>query len=85
MSWIIYSLIIGGLAGYLAGKLLKGSGFGILGNIVIGVFGSVVGGFVFGLLNISLGAGIIGKVITSVIGAILFLFIYGKVREKKSN
>lgn len=83
MSWIIYSLIIGGLAGFLAGKVLKGSGFGILGNIVIGVVGSLVGGFLFGILNISLGAGIIGKVITSVVGALVFLFVYGKIQGKK--
>lgn len=83
--WIISILIVGALAGFLAGKLLKGSGFGLFGNIVIGILGSAVGSFLFGVLNISMGSGLIGRVVTSIIGALVFLFVYGKIIGKRKE
>ena len=83
--WIISIIIVGALAGFLAGKLLKGSGFGLFGNIVIGILGSAVGSFLFGVLNISMGSGLIGRVVTSIIGALVFLFIYGKIIGKRKE
>ncbi len=82
MSWIIYSLIVGGIAGFIAGQLLKGSSFGLLGNIVIGVIGSIVGRLLFTLIPINMGHGFVGNIVTSIIGAILFLFIYGKMSNR---
>ena len=52
---LVIFLVIGALAGWLAGMLMKGGGFGLLGNIVVGIIGAVIGGFVFGLLGISAG------------------------------
>ena len=73
-------LAIGALAGWLAGTLMKGRGFGLLGNIVIGVIGAVLGGFVFSFLGISAG-GLIGSIVTATVGAALLLFIIGVIKK----
>ena len=73
-------LIIGGVAGWLAGTLMKGGGFGLLGNIIVGIIGAVLGGFAFGLLGITTD-GIIGSLITATIGAVILLFIVGIVKK----
>lgn len=52
MGGFIWWLIIGGVAGWLAGLIMKGSGFGVLGNIVVGIVGGIIGGFLFGLLGL---------------------------------
>ena len=59
---------------------MKGGGFGLLGNIIVGIIGSVVGGFVFGLLGISAG-GLIGSIITATAGPALLLFIVGIIKK----
>ena len=71
---VIAFLIIGAVAGWLAGKLMKGSGFGLLGNIVVGIVGALIGGFVFSLLGISAG-GFIGSLVMATIGAVLLLYL----------
>ena len=77
---LILTLVIGALAGWLAGKFMKGKGFGILGNIIVGVIGAVVGGFLFGLLGVSAG-GMIGSLVTATIGAIVLLWIVSLVKK----
>ena len=77
---IIAVLIIGALAGWLAGKLYKGRGFGIIGNIVIGIVGAVIGSFLFGLLGVAAG-GFIGSLITATIGALVLLFIVNQLKK----
>ncbi|WP_394175487.1 GlsB/YeaQ/YmgE family stress response membrane protein [Thalassotalea litorea] len=76
---LIIFLIIGGVAGWLAGLLMKGGGFGIIGNIIVGIIGAVIGGYVFGLLGISAG-GILGSIITATVGAAILLFIVKLVK-----
>lgn len=71
---ILMVLIIGALAGWLAGKLMKGRGFGIIGNIVVGIIGAVIGGFLFGLLGVTAG-GFIGSVVMATIGALVLLYL----------
>lgn len=66
-------LAIGAVAGWLAGTLMKGGGFGLLGNIIVGIIGAVVGGFVFGLLGIAAG-GLVGSIITATVGAVILIF-----------
>ena len=80
ITGLIIFLAIGAVAGWLAGTLMKGGGFGILGNIVIGVIGAVLGGVVFGLLGISAG-GLIGSIVTATAGAALLLFIVGIIKK----
>ena len=72
--YFIWYIIIGILAGFIAGKVMRGGGFGILINLLVGIAGGLLGGWVFGLLGIAT-AGILGSLITSVAGAILLLCI----------
>ena len=75
---ILIMLAIGAVAGWLAGNLIRGGGFGLIGNIVVGLIGSVVGtfigGMVSGALNLNI-PGIVGSIIWATIGAALLLFI----------
>ncbi len=79
---LVVFLLIGGVAGWLAGLLIKGRGFGILGNIVIGVIGAILGGWLFGVLGISVGGEWVGPLVTATVGAVLLLFAIGLVRKK---
>jgi uncharacterized membrane protein YeaQ/YmgE (transglycosylase-associated protein family) len=81
MEWLIYVIIIGAVIGWLAGLLMKGGGFGLIGNIVVGILGALVGGWLTDALNISLGSGLAGNIITGVLGAIVLLFVVGLVRR----
>lgn len=78
---LLVTLLIGALAGWLAGQILKGRGFGLLGNIVVGIIGAFVGSFTFSLLGISIGAGWVGAIFTATIGAILLLFLIGLIKK----
>ena len=72
---IILWIVIGIVAGWLAGKIMKGKGFGLIGDLIVGVIGAFLGGWLFGLLHISIGAGLIGSLITAVVGALVLLFV----------
>jgi uncharacterized membrane protein YeaQ/YmgE (transglycosylase-associated protein family) len=72
---IIAWLIIGAIAGWLAGVLVKGGGFGLIVDIIVGIVGAFIGGWLSGVLHISLGGGWLGSIITAVIGAVILLFI----------
>ncbi|MFH6603008.1 GlsB/YeaQ/YmgE family stress response membrane protein [Maribacter algicola] len=78
---LLYAIIIGAIAGWLAGKIMKGGGFGLLVNIILGIVGGAVGNWLFGVLNISIGSGAIGDIITGVIGAIALLFVAGLFKK----
>ena len=69
---LLWFLVVGVVAGWLAGVLVKGGGFGLVGDLVVGVIGAVLGGFLFGEF---LGGGLIGSIIVATIGAILLLVI----------
>jgi uncharacterized membrane protein YeaQ/YmgE (transglycosylase-associated protein family) len=71
---VLLFLVIGVVAGFLAGKIMKGAGFGLVGDLIVGVIGSFIGVWVFGLLGIVSG-GILGLLIASVVGALLLLYI----------
>lgn len=77
----LYFVIIGAIAGWLAGKIMKGGGFGLLMNMVLGIIGGVVGGWVFGVLGISTEGGHLGSLITSVVGAVLILFVARLIKK----
>jgi len=81
MSWIWF-ILIGIVSGFLAGKIMRGSGFGLIVNLLVGIAGAVIGGWVFGFLNISIGSGLIGSLITSLIGAIILLFVISLFKKK---
>ena len=78
---LIYFLLIGMSAGWLAGKFMKGRSFGLLGNLVVGVIGAILGGFLFrlvGLLTISL----LGSLISATVGAVVLLFLLQKFGKR---
>lgn len=78
---IIAWLIIGAIAGWLAGVLVKGGGFGLIVDIIVGIVGAFIGGWLAGILHISLGGGWISSIITAVIGAMILLFLIRLIRR----
>lgn len=70
----IWFILIGLAAGWLAGQLVKGGGFGMLGDIIVGVIGALIGGFLFSALGLSSGGGLLGSLIVATIGAVVLLF-----------
>jgi len=74
-------LIIGAIAGWLAGLLVKGYGFGLLGNIVVGIVGAFIAGWLFPRLGISLGAGVVAAIIHATIGAVILLVLVRLVKR----
>ena len=81
LTGLLIFLLIGAVAGWLAGVILKGGGFGLIGNIIAGVVGSFVGGWLFKTLGISLAAGLLGTILTAAIGAIVVLLVVGLLRR----
>jgi len=85
---MLYSIIIGGIAGWLAGRIMKGGGFGIFKNIILGIIGGFVGGWLFNkfglpFFNNLFNNGIIGDLIEGVIGAVLILFVADLIKKKQ--
>lgn len=80
MNFILF-LLIGALAGWLAGKIMKGRGFGILGNMLVGVVGAFIGGFLFRAVGLA-AYGLIGSLITATVGAVVLLFLIGLVKKQ---
>ncbi len=77
---LLWFLLVGLIAGWLAGKLTKGSGYGVVGDIVIGVIGAFVGGFLFRLVGLSAG-GTIGSIIVATIGAIVLVWVVRAIKK----
>jgi uncharacterized membrane protein YeaQ/YmgE (transglycosylase-associated protein family) len=71
---LLMFLVIGVVAGFLAGKIMRGAGYGLVGDLILGVVGSFIGGWAFGLLGITAG-GILGVLVISVAGALLLLYV----------
>ncbi|MCC5997350.1 MAG: GlsB/YeaQ/YmgE family stress response membrane protein [Oceanicaulis sp.] len=78
---LLIILLVGAAAGWLAGLIVKGYGFGILGNIVIGIVGAFIAGFLFPQLGFAIGAGIVGAIIHATIGAVILLLVIGLIRR----
>ncbi|HMP77766.1 MAG TPA: GlsB/YeaQ/YmgE family stress response membrane protein [Kiritimatiellia bacterium] len=79
---LVVFLLIGGVAGWLAGLITKGGGFGLTGNVIAGVIGAILGGWLFGVLGISIGGKWVGPLVTATAGAVLLLFAIGLLRKK---
>lgn len=72
---LIVLLLVGLVAGWLAGQFVKGGGFGIIGDIIVGIIGALIAGWLFPTLGFALGGGIIGSIIAATIGAVILLVI----------
>ena len=81
MEGIILSIVIGCLAGFCAGKLMKGGGFGLIMNLLLGLFGGLVGGWLFGLLGIDGGGGLLGQLGTAIVGAVVILWVASLLKK----
>jgi uncharacterized membrane protein YeaQ/YmgE (transglycosylase-associated protein family) len=77
----LWFILIGLTAGWLAGQLMKGGGFGVVGDIVVGLIGALLGGFLFRTLGMSAGGGLLGSLIVAVIGAVVLLFLLRLIKK----
>jgi uncharacterized membrane protein YeaQ/YmgE (transglycosylase-associated protein family) len=77
---MLYFLIIGLVAGWLAGVLVRGGGFGLIADMVLGVIGAIVGGAVFGKLGVAFG-GLLGSLIVATIGAVILLVLVRLIKR----
>ncbi|HEY7686127.1 MAG TPA: GlsB/YeaQ/YmgE family stress response membrane protein [Gemmatimonadales bacterium] len=77
---LVIFLLIGIAAGWLAGRIMKGGGFGLFGDMIVGVIGAFLGGWLFGLLGISAG-GLLGLLVTAFVGAVVLLFLIRLVKR----
>jgi uncharacterized membrane protein YeaQ/YmgE (transglycosylase-associated protein family) len=81
---MISTIIVGALVGFLAGHIIRGEGFGALGNIILGIFGGIVGKFLFGMLGLGPN-GLIADIIAGVVGAVILVFAFGETRRRRHN
>ncbi|SMC28062.1 Uncharacterized membrane protein YeaQ/YmgE, transglycosylase-associated protein family [Andreprevotia lacus DSM 23236] len=77
----LWFLLIGIVAGWLAGTLVRGGGFGLLGNMILGVLGSMVGGSVFSFLGFGAGSGTLGRLIVATCGAVLLIVVVRLIKK----
>jgi uncharacterized membrane protein YeaQ/YmgE (transglycosylase-associated protein family) len=77
LAWIL----IGAIAGWLAGTVIKGGGYGLIGDIVVGIIGAFIGGWLAGQLGIAVSAGLIASILTATVGAIVLLLIVRLIRR----
>jgi uncharacterized membrane protein YeaQ/YmgE (transglycosylase-associated protein family) len=78
---LIIFLLVGAIAGWLAGKIVRGFGFGLIGNIIVGIIGAFIAGWLLPRLGFHLAAGFLGAILHATIGAILLLVVIGVVRR----
>ena len=78
---ILIILIIGAVAGWLAGQIVRGMGFGLIGNIVVGIVGAFIASWLFPQLGIQLGSGIVRSILNATVGAVVLLVILGLIRR----
>lgn len=79
-TFIIW-LLVGALAGWLAGLVVRGGGFGLVGNIIVGIIGAILGGWLFGVAGVAIGAGIVNAIFTAFIGAVVLLLIVRVIKR----
>jgi len=76
----LWFILIGIAAGWLAGQIMKGGGYGLLGDMIVGIIGALLGGFLFGLLGLAYG-GLLGSLITATVGAIILIALLRLIRR----
>jgi uncharacterized membrane protein YeaQ/YmgE (transglycosylase-associated protein family) len=79
---ILVILFVGLIAGWLAGQVVRGTGFGIIGDILVGIAGALIASWLFPKLGIAIGSGLVREIIYSAIGAILLLLVVGLLRSR---
>lgn len=79
---LIVFLIVGGIAGWLAGLIVRGYGFGLFGNIAVGIVGALIAGWLLPRIGLAIGGGILAAIVNALIGAIVLLLIIGLLRRR---
>ena len=77
---LIWWIVVGLVAGWLAGKVMKGGGYGVLMDIILGIAGAILGGWVFGIIGIHAG-GLIGSIVVAFIGAVILVWIIRQIKK----
>ena len=80
MNGLVWWILVGLIAGWLAGKVMKGGGFGVLMDIVIGMVGAIIGGWLFGMLGVFPG-GLIGSILVAFVGACILLWLVRMIKR----
>lgn len=78
---LLWFLLVGLIAGWLAGQVMKGGGYGLVGDMIVGVIGALLGGWLFGRLGIGVGYGLIGSIIVAFVGALILIFLLRLIRR----
>jgi len=83
--WLLSFIVIGAVAGWLAGQFMRGNGFGVVGDVIVGVIGAFVGAYVFSATGAELGVGRAGSLIVAFAGAIFLLFVVRLFTARRSG
>lgn len=78
---MIWTIVVGIIAGWLAGMIMKGDGYGLVWDLILGIAGAVVGGWLFGVLGLSASGGTVGAIVVATIGAVFLIFISRLLRS----
>ncbi len=78
---LLWFILIGLAAGWLAGKLVRGGGYGVIGDIIVGLIGSVIGGYLFRALGVFAVGGLLGRLIVATIGAVILIFLVRLIKR----
>jgi len=78
---VLYSIIVGLIAGWLAGQVMKGGGYGVVMDIVLGLLGGLIGGWVFSSMGIGQGAGVAGSIVVAFVGAVILVALTRMLRR----
>jgi uncharacterized membrane protein YeaQ/YmgE (transglycosylase-associated protein family) len=78
---LIVWIVVGLIAGWAAGKIMKGSGYGVLGDIVLGVLGGIFGGWILGVLGLYSGGGLIPSILTAIVGAVVLVALVRMIKK----
>ncbi len=81
---VVAFILIGIVSGWFSGRIMKGRGFGLIGNLVVGSIGALLGGFIFTKLNV-ITSGVFGSLVTAVFGAVVLLFVLNGFRGRRTE
>lgn len=77
----VWFIIVGLIAGWLAGVIMKGGGYGVVGDIIVGIIGALIGGWLFSTMGVSTGGGLVGAIIVALVGAIILIFLLRLIKR----
>ena len=77
----VWFIIVGLIPGWLAGLIIKGGGYGVVGDIIVGIVGALIGGWLFSTMGVSTGGGLLGAIIVALVGAIILIFLLRLIKR----